>query len=454
MFKNSIKSHLFASLSFLITITLLIIAIISFIVTRHEAIEIFDSNLVRTSKLLLSLTKHEVIEHQTNDNFIIDLGLAEEKEFHRYEYKTHFQIWKEDYMIYNSSPDIVVDKPNNQGFRNLIVNDATWRSFVIYDKESDVTIEVMESNDVRGELIQKILITLLLPLMISFIPLLLIIWLVVNKGLVKLTTLSKEIKNVSPLLLTPFRRNEALPAEVRPLVDSLNFLLVKLEESMNKERKFIDYASHELRTPLTVIKTKTQFLSKKYRNDKQLHSDLGNLLEAVDRIINLSNQLLILSRIDTENKTVEKENLNLSTLVSNIIANFYPDAQNKGINIKAKIDEKCFILANKFHIEIMLNNLFDNALKYSPDKEDIEVSLKSKSQDIIFSITNKGQSISKEDQKRIFERFYRAQNNNKNGSGIGLSIVKKISDLHEGKIEFTSINYSNSFTVSFKSVGV
>ncbi len=450
MFRNSIKSHLFTSLSLLISATLLIIAIIGFVITKHEAKEVFDSNLVRTSKLLLSLTKHEVIEHETNDNFIIDLGLAEEREFHRYEYKTHFQIWKEDYMIYNSSPDIVADKPNDEGFRNLVVGTKDWRGFVIYDKESDVTIEVMESKDVRGELIQKILLALLLPLIISFIPLLLIIRLVVNRGLVKLTTLSKEIKDVSPLLLTPFEKNENLPTEVRPLVDSINFLLVKLEESMNKERKFIDYASHELRTPLTVIKTKTQFLIKKYKDDIKLQNDLENLLAAVDRIINLSNQLLILSRIDTENKVVEKERLNLSALISKIVANFYQTSKNKNINIKAKIEDNCFIFANKFHIEIMLNNLFDNALKYSPSKENIEVSLKHKSNNIIFTITNKGDSLSASDQKRIFERFYRSKNNNENGSGLGLSIVKKILDLHEAKIDISSKNNSNSFVVIFK----
>lgn len=448
--KNSIKARLFSSLSFLITLTLIIIAISSFHVTKHEANEMFDSSLVRTSKLLLSLTKHEVIEHETNDNFIIDLGLADERELHRYEYKTHFQIWKEDYLIYNSSSDITVEKPVDNGFRNIAIKDEGWRSFSIYDRESDVTIEVMERKDVRGALIAKILSTLLFPLLISFIPILLIIWLVVDRSLAKLTTLSKDIKNVSPLLLKPFEKNENLPMEVKPLVDSLNFLLVQLEESMNKERKFINYASHELLTPLAVIKTKAQFLIKKHQNERNLHADLGNLLVAVDRIIGLSNQLLILSRIDSENKIIKKENLNLSSLVNEVAGNFYSIAQNKSVEIKAEIDGECHIYANKFHVEIMLGNLFDNAIKYSPTKEDVLINLKKEATGIVFSIENKGKLVSKENQQRIFDRFYRAHNDGQDGSGLGLSIVKKIADICGIKVRFISENKSNKAVLEFK----
>ncbi|MFT5703812.1 MAG: signal transduction histidine kinase, partial [Rickettsiales bacterium] len=264
--------------------------------------------------------------------------------------------------------------------------------------------------------------------------------------------LSKDIKNVSPLLLKPFKKNDNLPTEVRPLVDSLNFLLVKLEESMNKERKFIDYASHELRTPLTVIKTKTQFLIKKHKNDQELNEDLTNLLIAVDRIINLSNQLLILSRIDTENKIVKKEKFNLGFLTSEIAANFYSIAHIKNIKISTEIEGGCIIDANKFHMEILLGNLFDNAIKYSPNKEKVLVELKKEDKNIIFSIHNKGELISKDAQKHIFDRFYRAGNSNQDGSGLGLSIVKRIADLHEVKISFISEKQGNRVILNFNEV--
>jgi signal transduction histidine kinase len=448
IFKNSIKSKLFTYLSALISITLIIITITSFVITKHETNEVFDSNLVRTAKLLLSLTKHEVIEHETKDSFIIDLGLADDRQFHRYEYKTHFQIWKAEFLIYNSSVGITVNRPINEGFRNVVINDRKWRSFAIHDKESDVIIEVIERKDVRGELIAEILLTLLFPLLLSFIPILLIIWIVVNKSFVKLVTLSQDIKNTSLQLLKPLEINKNLPTEIRPLVDSLNFLLLKLDESVNNERKFIDYASHELQTPLTVIKTKTQFLIRKHLNDKELIGDLGNLLDAVNRVIGLSNQLLVLSRIDTEDRIVSKENFNLSFLVNEVAINFYTTSQNKGINIIATIQDSCTIFANKYHVEILLNNLFDNAIKYSPNNTDIAINLVAKKSQISFTIINKGALIAKEDQKQIFERFYRTQDNNKKGSGLGLSIVKRITNLHNGEIKLTSNNKGNSFILN------
>ena len=432
MFDNSIKSRLFASLSILIVATLITIAIVSFSITKHKTKEIFDSNLVKTAKLLLSLTKHEIIEHEANDKFIIDLGLAEERELHKHEYKIHFQIWKEDYLIYNSSSDVLLDKPTKEGLKNEVIKGAVWRSFVIRDKESDITIEVVEREDVRGELIKKILETLLVPLLISFAPLLLIIWFVVNRSLIKLTKLSKDIQNISPLLLKPFKEDEDLPAEVKPLVKSLNFLLLRLEDSINKERKFINYASHELRTPLAAIKTKTQFLIKKHKNDVGLVSDLEKLLVAADRIINLSNQLLILSRIGTENQIIRKERVNLTKLLRDIAVGFLPAANLKDIDIETKkIDEDCYIEANQFHVEILLNNLFDNAIKYSTKKENISAIMQKNGEEIVISIENKGELVSKEDQKRIFDRFYRVRYHKQDGSGLGLSIVKKIADLYE-----------------------
>lgn len=448
MLKTSIKSHLFFFLSTLITITILIIAIISFITTKHEANEIFDSNLVRTSKLLLNLTKHEVIEHETKDHFIIDLGLAEERTFHRYENKMHFQIWKEDYLIYNSSSDFAVDKPHDEGFNKTKVNNKTWRSFTIHDDESDITIEVLENSDIRGEMVVTILKTIILPISMSFLPILLIIWLVVNKGLMSLTSLSNEIKNISPLFLSPFKKDKELPYEIKPIVDSLNFLLVKLDESMNRERKFINYASHELRTPLAVIKTKTQFLIKKYSSNSDLSRDLDDVLIAVDRIIDLSNQLLILSRVDAENKILINKKINLGEILAEVTSSFYQEAKNKNINFISNINDSCYINANKFYIEIMFNNLLINAIKYSYEKEDILIKL-SKTKNIIhFKITNRGRTIPKENIKKVFDRFYRIDTS-KTGSGLGLSIVKKILDLYKAEIKFTSEDELNSFDVFF-----
>lgn len=451
--KKSIKYHLLFSLSLLITVVLLTIGVSSFLITKYESREIFDSSLVRTAKLLLSLTKHEIIEHEIEDNFIIDLGLVSEKEFHPYENKIHFQIWKRDNLIYNSSTNISKKKPKKEGFASLDLNNIKWRVFVIYDEESRVTIEVMENEDIRKGLISKILLSILLPILISFIPLLFIVWLIINRSLITLTLLSRKIRKISPLYLKPFDEIKNLPSEIVPLVKSLNFLMIKLEESMNKERKFIKYASHELRTPLTIIKTKTQFLIKKHIENKELKSDLDQLLTSIDRIINLSNQLLILTRIDIENKDIEKKNIDLSNLITKIIGNFTQIASVKNITFEIEVENKYFINANIFHVEILLNNLIDNAIKYSPENQKIFIKLeKNYEKDnnyVILAVKNYGDVILKKDQGKIFDRFYRIDPSNPNGSGLGLSIVRKISDLNDFKIKLISEKNYNEFQVIF-----
>ena len=158
--------------------------------------------------------------------------------------------------------------------------------------------------------------------------------------------------------------------------------------------------------------------------------------------------MLILSRIYTENKIAEKKEANFSSLINGIAGDFAQLAKNKNIGLKLEIEDGCFFNANELHMEIMFNSLFDNAIKYSPADGDVLITLNWREKKFHFCIENKGEAVLENDQKRIFDRFYRA-NDGQNGSGLGLSIVKRILELHGVKIKFTSKNGVNSFNILF-----
>lgn len=436
---KSLRGRLFVSLTSFVIFIFLVVTAFGFQNTKEEISEVFDANLVKSAKLLLSLVKHEIIEHEEQDSFIVDLGISESKIFHKYEHKIHSQIWKDYILIHNSSSDISSKKPNYEGFRDLNINQNRWRSFSFYDHNSDLTIEVMEQYQIRDELILKILLTLFLPLLLVFPPLILSINLAIKKGLKPLTSLSKDIENTSAITLKPFPDDD-LPSEIKPLIKSLNSLLYRISELMESERRFTDYAAHELRTPLAAIKTQAQLLEKQHSQNKDKQLEFIDLLSGIDRASHLIDQLLSLSRLEPEQKRGQIEHFNLTKLVEHSIANFYKLANKKNVSLNLYASQNFPIKANKVHFEMMLNNLLDNAVKYSSAKSDVNINLHDQEDHIILEISNMGDILSEGEQEKIFDKFYRGRNSKVIGCGLGLAIVKKIAEMHKAKIAFSSNN--------------
>lgn len=443
---NSIKAELFFKLSILIIITLLITDLIAFLFTRHEIQELFDANLIKSSKLILNLTKDEAEEGN-----VVNFNLDDDKEiFHQYEHKLHYQIWKGEELIYNSDGNIIVSKPIKSGFDDYLINDKRWRGFAFYDAEDDIMVVSLEKHGVRSDLIRKILTSLIIFLSISVVPITFIIWNVINKKFSSVDDLLKRIREISVKKLLPISEID-LPLEVRPFVDSLNSLLGKLNESLESERRFTDYAAHELRTPLAAIKTRTQLLLKNNNKDRE-EEFFNDLIKSVDRATHLVNQLFILARLEAENQKLINENINLKEITETIIKNYQEVLTSKGLAININASENLIVLSNKIYIEIMLSNLVDNAIKYSSKNQPINIDIAKEGKSIIFKITNQGEKISDEQIKNIFDKFYRIATKDSVGCGLGLAIVKKIAELHNIEIQFRSESLGNVVEVKFVDV--
>lgn len=442
---TSIKQNLIFRLSALLFATLIIAYSFSLQNTKKEIYEVLDADIIKSAKLMFELIKHESF---VKNNINLDEQLKQ-KILNRYEYKIHAQAWKNDKIIYNSGEDLKLKKPEYQGFADIKIDHKKWRSFSFYDEESQITILILEKNSIRNSLISEIIFSLLIPLLASLLPILLVIISVVKNEVKPLDLMAKRIEEISSKTLRKFNSPKA-PTELQPFLASFNSLLARLSNSMESERRFTDYAAHELNTPLAAIKLQAQMIAKN-NNPQKRDEYVNNLLISIDRAIHLIEQLLTLSRLETDENNFAKEKFDLADLTRSISKNFEEKIAEKNLTLELENHQEAALKANKTYIEILLSNLLENAIKYSPKNSTIAIKITKKSEQIIFKISNSSSKISAEEIKKIFDNFYRVNKSELErgvvGSGLGLSIAKKIVELHRGSISFKSIDGITSVEV-------
>ena len=207
--------------------------------------------------------------------------------------------------------------------------------------------------------------------------------------------------------------------------------------------EFVSVASHQLRTPLTAIKWNVELLRKGAfgKLSKDQSSSIGDMEIATANLIKLVNDLLSVSRIEQGRLINEPIKINLGEILSEVIKEVGPIATQKKIDLKVNIGKTKQIFVDKMLIKQVLQNLIDNAIKYTPDKGLVKVSLVQKDDKVVFEVTDSGMGIPQKEQSSLFKKFFRASNaagSSQNGTGLGLYIAKQIVDLSKGKIEVRS----------------
>ncbi len=234
-----------------------------------------------------------------------------------------------------------------------------------------------------------------------------------------------------------------------------------LHKSINSERRlhqqqknFLLSVTHELKSPMASIKLYLQTIQKRDLNREQQMNFIGKSLVDVERLNDLVENMLIASRIDNSSYSFPKENFDLSELVQNIVSRL--QINKCGCNqqiISAHVDPNIEIMGDKFALSSMINNLVENAIKYSGPCEVVEVKLQRKEQSIRLMVADHGIGIADAEKPRIFDKFYRVGNEdtrNTKGTGLGLFIVKSVLDKHEATIKVRDNKPSGSiFEVVF-----
>jgi two-component system sensor histidine kinase QseC len=406
--------------------------------SQHEVEELFDANLAQSARILLGLLKHEMEEEKIKGKE--EKVTLEEPLFrHRYEHKLAFLVRASDgRILIRSASTPLFPQPSHDlvPLSDYWADGYLWRVFTL--QADQYIVQTGERYDIRDELISEIMSSTLSVLLMALPLLALLIWISVGRSFKPLQQVATEIAARTPDQLQPLDSNK-IPLEIKVLVNALNSLLTRLTHAFENERRFTADAAHELRTPLAGLKTQAQ-VAQRATTPQQRQQALQQILVGVDRATHLVAQLLTLARMDAT-QTMPTSPVDLHELVSQIIIDLTPQALEEGIDLGLeKTATSCVMQGNQDALYLMLRNLVDNAIRYTPAGGQVTVFLDNpQASRLTLTINDTGPGIPPEQRKHIFERFYRGKNQNIPGSGLGLSIAQKVAQLHQVEIQLNDV---------------
>src|SRR3970040_2094065 len=229
--------------------------------------------------------------------------------------------------------------------------------------------------------------------------------------------------------------------ELYTLSQTINNLLDRIENTIEREKQFTSDASHELRTPLTIIKGSLEVLIRKPRNQEEYQEKINFCVSEVNRLNHLVDQLLLLARFENQNKSLKIEKVCLNAVILDSISRYSSIIQSKKIHISTDFVKEYYVENDAYLLSIIINNLVSNALKYSNDNAKLNIVITDENDRIECHIIDSGIGIPADDLQKIFNQFYRSktiENTGIKGSGLGLSIVKRLCTLLHIDIKITS----------------
>ena len=363
-----------------------------------------------------------------------------------------FQVW-------NKSGNLILSSKNapkeslfhaKPGYSNRIIKNETWRIFSNYNPKTGMRIILAEPFVNRALLGHELAQYHVYIILVIFPILGLLIWIIIGRGLKSLKRVADEVADRDPTHLTAVKI-EHIPIEVKPLIHELNKLFTRLKSTIEREKRFSGDAAHELRTPLAGLKAQTQ-VALQTTDELERRLALQKVLKGVDRSSHVVQQLLTLSRLAPDTgETQENMPVDVGKIAAEIIADLAAIAIGKNIEIEL-LDEDApsVILGNPIAIGILIRNLVDNAIRYTPQDGQVTISLKHHQNHITLYVADSGPGIPATQHQRVFERFYRGLGTQQHGSGLGLAIVAQIAKLHNAPIELDVPKTNQGLLVSVR----
>ena len=416
---KSIRQSLLLWLTLGMLIAISIAGLSMYWLAREEINELFDYQL---KQIALSIqVQNDVITLESTDKELEEDNLI--------------QVWNaQSRLIYNPKPAHALPRYNLAGLQTVIYQNKAWRIFIL--QRNAQHIQVAQPIQERNELAASLAARMLLPFLM-LIPLLAgLIWVVVGRSLRPLQAVASAVAKRHQDAMQPIDEID-LPLEIQPMVVALNQLLQRLNQAMQTQRAFIADAAHELRTPLTALKLQLQ-LTERANKDTLLETGFSKLNERLNRCIHLVGQLLNLARSEVQAVSTPFEWVNLSELAQNAVQDFMPFAAISKSELKLEASPNITIKGQQENLRILINNLIDNAIRYTPNFGQINVSVKTKAHQVVLSVADNGHGIPAQDRKRVLDRFYRREGTEAAGSGLGLAIVHNIAEAHHAILELSN----------------
>lgn len=350
-----------------------------------------------------------------------------------------FQVWDKNkkLLLHSANAPQVALFTNTTGFSDQKISDEDWRIFTVADKTLGITIVTGEPYVIRNELANRIARDDIYIMLLTYPLSGIIIWFIIGRGLSCIRRVANEISHREPSYLEPVDL-ESVPIEIKPLVNELNKLFFRLQQAIEREKRFAADAAHELKTPLAALRTQTQ-VALRTTNEQERNTALHNLIAGVDRCTHVVQQLLTFSRLLPEETLEDVKKINLPTLTAEIVGQLVPVALEKNIDLELICRKEIVIIeGNAIALGILIRNLVDNAIRYTPENGKVRIYITTTRNHVNLQVIDNGPGIPSELRSRVFERFYRVLGNQSTGSGLGMAIVQQITILHKAKIQLNT----------------
>jgi len=341
------------------------------------------------------------------------------------------QVWDaRRNLIYVSRPDLRLPLRSELGFDTIEAHGEQWR--VLSKRQRDTIIQVAQSMRSRELLVLDMALHSLLPFFLLIPGLAVLIGAVVGRSLRPLQQMATAVRQRSPNALQPLPV-AGMPPEIHPMLDAINDLMQRLEHALDAQQAFIADAAHELRTPLTALKLQMQ-LAERAQTEEQRTAAFAKLNQRLDRATHLVQQLLVLARHEAQPEP-RVETVDLVEVAQQVVAEQALLAESKQMDLGVEFGtEQAAVLGQREGLRILLNNLVDNALRYTPVGGRVDVLLLARAQSLQLIVQDTGPGIPAAERDRVFNRFYRMTGASAAGSGLGLAIVKNIADQHGAEL--------------------
>ncbi len=414
---RSLRARLQVLLLGLVTLVWVGAAVTTWFDAQHELDELLDGHLTQSASLL-------VLQADDRDDDIADVPVL-----HKYVPQVAFQVFIAGRLVTRSSN--VSEQPLSnlvEGFATVQAPDGQrWRVFSTYNKRRDTNVVVGEKVESRQAILWAIMRSMLGPLLLCLPLFALVVWWSVRIGLVPMQELRHSLEQRKPHAVAPVPL-DGMPPELQPLVHTLNALFERIGQLLESERRFTADAAHELRTPIAAIRAQAQVAMGAGDNAPERTHALQQTLAGCDRAVRLVEQLLTLARLDAA-PVPGGGQVDLGQVVQRVADKLRSTAAQRQQSLELHLQAACTVAADEVLLGVLVRNLLDNAMRYSPDAATVRVDVAREGADpqgVFLLVQDSGPGMAEEAIAKLGQRFFRVLGSDQPGSGLGWSIVSRL----------------------------
>ncbi len=392
-------------------------ALITWRDAQHEIDELLDGHLAQAAALML-------VQAAGDHDDVYDTPVL-----HKYAPHVVFQVFVHGQLITRSAnAGEQALAPQTEGFATVRREDGEpWRVVAAHQAEHEVTVLVGEKLESRQAILWAVMRSLLGPLLLALPLFAAALWWSVRKGLAPIRDLREALESRPPSAVEPVPLL-GMPRELQPLVQTLNGLLERIDRMVQIERRFTADAAHELRTPIAAIRMQAQVALGAGDDVAGRNHALQTTLAGCDRASHLVDQLLTLARLEAASAAPALA-VDLGALARRVAGELVYVALGRQQEITVLVDADCPVAANEALLGVLVRNLIDNALRYSPDGARVDVTVHRHANGAVLQVQDSGPGMAQDAIAHLGERFFRVLGNDQTGSGLGWSIVRRLLDV-------------------------